>query len=381
MTLIDWAIVILAVVFASVGYRRGLLVAALGLVGFAGGAVLGSRLAPSLLDEGSSSPYAPAIALLGGLLLGGLLAILLESVAMTLHRRFFAGRVSSSIDAAGGAVLFVGLALAISWVAGALALNAPALKGIRADVQQSTILGAVNEVMPPSGPILNVLNRIGTLPELQGPSADVPPPDDAALDDPDVRRASDSVVHVLGSACGLNLSGSGWAAGPELVVTNAHVVAGVEDPYVRTRAGTEHDAYAVLYRPEDDIAVLRVPGLAAEPLALSEDPAEGEKGAVLGFPGTGEFSSTAARLGTTGSVTSQDSYGRGPIEREMTSFRAEVIAGNSGGPVVGLDGEVLTTVFAATVDSSRPEGLGIPNAIVSDQLQRTGGRTGTGSCT
>lgn len=380
MTVVDWAIVALALVLAPIGYRQGLLVAVLALGGFAAGAAAGARLAPLLLEDGAASPYAPAIALLGGIALGGILATFLQSLGFALRRRLQGRSVPESVDSVGGAIAYVALALGIAWVTGALALNAPALRGIRADVQRSTILAAVNGALPPSGPILNVLNRIDPTPTLAGPSADVAEPDPAILDDPDVEGAADSVVRIVGVACGLNVSGSGWAAGDELVVTNAHVLAGQEDPAVLTADGRELDADPVAYRPSDDIAVLRVPGLGLTPLELNPRPRRGTPGAVLGYPGAGDFTVVPARLGTTGEVTSQDSYGRGPVQRRMTSFRAEVISGNSGGPVVGEDGEVLTTVFAATVDSRRQEGLGVPNGVTRSALQRADRPVDTGPC-
>lgn len=380
MTTIDWAIVALAVVMAPIGYRQGLLVAGLGLGGFALGAALGARLGPLLLDGGSSSPYAPAIALISGFLGGALIAVVGEATAVAFRTRFMRGRISTSADSVGGAFAFVALALAISWVVGALALNAPALRGIRADVQGSTILAALNGVAPPSGPILNVLNRVGTTPELSGPSAAVDPPRAGILHDTDVVRASDSVVHVLGTSCGLNVSGSGWIAGDGLVVTNAHVVAGEQDTYIVTRDGAELAATPTVYRPADDIAVLMVDGLSEPPLPLAAEPRPGASAAVLGYPGSGDFTAIPARLGTTGKVTSEDSYGNGPIQRRMTSFRGDVISGNSGGPLVDGRGRVQTTVFAATVDSSPAEGLGVPNAAVRSALDAAGSPTGTGPC-
>ena len=380
MTTIDWAIVALAIVMAPIGYRQGLLIAGLGLGGFAAGSILGSRLGPLLLDGGSSSPYAPGVALIGGILGGAAIAVIGEALARAVRGRLLRGRISSRADAIGGGVAFVALALAIAWVAGALALNAPALEGIRADVQGSLILAAMDDVAPPSGPILNVLNKVTVAPELSGPTAAVDPPDDDILADPDVVAASDSVVHVLGTACGLNVSGSGWVAGDGLVVTNAHVVAGEEDTRVVARDGAELAATATVYRPADDLAVLRVEGLTEPALPLAADPRSGASAAALGFPGEGDFKAIPARLGTTGQVTSEDSYGNGPIQREMTSFRGAVIAGNSGGPVVDGRGRVQTTVFAATVDSARSEGLGVPNAAVRDAVAAAGAPTTSGPC-
>jgi S1-C subfamily serine protease len=367
-------------VLVPIGYGRGLMVAGLGLGGFAIGAAAGARLAPLLLEGGSASPYAPGVALLGGVVLGGGIALVLEGFAVSLRDRLDDGGTLARVDRLGGAAVFAVLAVAIAWVAGALALNAPALRDLRDDVQRSAILGALNDAVPPSGPVLNVLNRIGPTPEISGPSADVPPAPKGIVDDEDVKSASQSVVHVLGTACGLNVSGSGWVAGHDLVVTNAHVIAGEDDTTVTTLDGRQLDAVPVAYRPRDDIAILRVDGLGLPSLPIASEAEPRAVGAVLGYPGTGDFSVVPARLGTTGEVTSVDSYGNGPVQREMTSFRGDVISGNSGGPVVDGHGWVATTVFAATVDSDRREGLGVPNQAVRDALAAARDEVGTGPC-
>jgi S1-C subfamily serine protease len=381
VTAIDWLIVALVLVLVPIGFRRGLMVAGLGLGGFAIGAAAGARLAPLLLEGGSSSPYAPGVALLGGVVLGGGVAIVVEGVAISLRGRLADDGPLARLDAICGGLVFAVLALAIAWVAGALALNAPALRELRDDVQGSLILGALNQAVPPSGPVLNVLNEIDPTPQIEGPSADVPAAPQGIVDDPEVQGASQSVVHVLGSACGLNVSGSGWVAAEDRVVTNAHVVAGEDDTTVTTLDGRELDAVPVAYRPRDDIAVLRVDGLGLQPLPIAPGAEAGTVAAVLGFPGAGDFSAVPARLGTTGEVSSVDSYGNGPVQREMTSFRGDVISGNSGGPVVDGAGRVRTTVFAATVDSEHREGLGVPNDVVREVVGSAGeDEVSTGGC-
>lgn len=377
---VDWLIVVLCLLLIPIGYRQGLIVGLLSLAGFALGAFLGARIGPLVLSEGSSSPYAPLTALIGGLLVGGTLAVVLEALGQEVRARVVKGRAGTNVDSAGGAVVMVVLGLLLAWVVGAVALNTPALKDIREDFQRSAIVSSLNDAFPPSGPLLHVLHRIDAPLRVEGPSADVPAPDPAILDAPGIEAARPSVVRVLGSACGLNISGSGWVAGDELVVTNAHVVAGEDDTTVVTGDGAELAAEATVYRPADDIAVLRVPGLSAAPLELADSPRKGTSGAVLGYPGAGDFSATAARLGTTGEVTSQDAYGEGPIQRRMTSLRGEVMSGNSGGPMLDADGRVLTTLFAAAVDSRRPEGLGVPNDIVAAAIAKAGEPVDTGPC-
>jgi S1-C subfamily serine protease len=234
--------------------------------------------------------------------------------------------------------------------------------------------------VPPSGPLLNVLRRIDPRQVVRGPEANVGPPDPALADDPDVQRAGASTMKVLGTACGLGVEGSGWVAGSELVVTNAHVVAGEDDTTVTSPEGDELDAEAVHYDPANDLAVLRVPGLGLPALELDDSPQKGTPAVVLGYPENGPLTATPARLGRTGEVISEDSYGRGPVRREMTPFRGAVRSGNSGGPAVDDDGQVLTTVFAASVGDGPPSGLGVPNGVVAEALTGTLEPTDTGPC-
>jgi S1-C subfamily serine protease len=185
---------------------------------------------------------------------------------------------------------------------------------------------------------------------------------------------------VLGTACGLGVEGSGWVAGPGLVVTNAHVVAGDDDTTVSVSGGSELEATAVHYDSRNDLAVLEVEGLDAPALALVDHPRKGTEAAVIGYPENGPLAFTAARLGRTGEVTSEDSYGRGPVQRRMTPFRADVRSGNSGGPVVDLDGHVVTTVFAASTGPGAANGLGVPNEVVAEALGGKLAPTDTGPC-
>lgn len=380
MTSVDWLIILFVAALAVLGYRQGLVVGALSLAGFAGGAVLGARFGPELLSEGPESPYAPATALLGGLLLGGIAAVALEGVARVARARWVRGGVGASVDGVGGAVLLAALALALAWVLGAVALHTPGARELRSDIQRSVILQELNELLPPSGPVLRVLNRIDPTPTVRGPEARVPAPDAAIARDPDVERAGQSVMRVLGTACGLGISGSGWVGAPGLVVTNAHVVAGQQDTTVTTRSGAEVGATPVHFDPRNDVAVLQVDGLVEPPLPLAETQRPGTRAAVLGYPEDGPFTITPVRLGRTGEVVSEDAYGRGPVTREMVSFRGDVRRGNSGGPAVDAGGSVLTTVFAASLGAGPDGGLGVPYGIVERALAEADEPVDTGPC-
>jgi hypothetical protein len=277
VTPLDWFIVAFTVGLALLGLLRGFIVGALSLAGLLGGAFLGTRLAPEVLEGGSASPWAPLFALGGAVLGGALLAGGLGGVGERLRARIRHGG-AAGLDGALGALLSAAVALAMVWIVGAVVLQAPGTEGLRGEVQRSFVLQRLNAVLPPSGPVLNALARFDPFPSLRGPSADVPAPRAAIARDPDVRAASDSVVRVLGSACGLGVSGSGWVAAEGLVVTNAHVVAGQDDTTVQLGGdGPRLEAQAVAFDAHDDVAVLRVPGLRARPLAFAPEAPSGTR--------------------------------------------------------------------------------------------------------
>jgi S1-C subfamily serine protease len=375
MTVLDWAIIAFTLALGLWGYRQGLIVGTLTLIGFALGAFAGSRVAPLVLNQGSSSPYAPLCAALGALVAGALVAVTLEGLALGLRSRLIRRQgVLHLADGAGGAALIASVALGLVWVFGAVVLHAPGTARLRADVQGSVILRSLNEVLPPSGPILHALDRVDPAPSIIGPTAPVAAPDPAIAADPEVAGAEGSVVRVLGTACGLGVEGSGWVAGPGLVVTNAHVVAGEDDTSVTTAGGA-----AVRYDPENDLALLHVDAELPQ-LTFAPDPTSGTAAAVLGYPENGPYAVAPARLGETRDTISEDSYGRGPIRRSITSLRGSVRSGNSGGPLVDDRGRVLGTVFAATT-TGEPGGFAVPDEVVEDALGAPLAPVDTGPCT
>ena len=368
MTVLDWGIVAFTLALGLWGYRQGLIVGALTLVGFAVGAFLGSRIGPLVLQQGSESPYSPLFAALGALLVGAVVAVTLESLALGLRAKVIRRKALHLADGAAGAALIASVALGLVWVFGAVALHAPGTARLRADVQRSVILRSLNDVLPPSNPVLNALNRVDPAPSITGSATQVAPPDATVASDPDVLRAGRSVVRVLGTACGLGVEGSGWAVQPGLIVTNAHVVAGENDTTVTTQSGASLAATPVHYDPSNDLALLRV-GAAIPSLPIATDPQRGSAGAVLGYPENGPYSVAPARLGDTRDVISEDSYGDGPIHRTITCLRGTVRSGNSGGPLIDSQGQVLGTVFAATT-SGTPGGFAIPDDLVRAALRR-----------
>jgi S1-C subfamily serine protease len=377
---LDFGILAFTLALGLWGYKQGLIVGAMTLLGFATGAAIGSRLAPLLLNQGPKSPYAPLLGALGALIGGAMVAVTLESLGLGLRERIVRNRRHMHLaDGAGGAALVACVALGVVWVFGAVALHAPGTPGLRLDVQRSVILRGLNQILPPTGSILNALDRVDPAPQIVGPVTPVPAPDPRIVSDPDVERAGESVVRVIGTACGLGVEGSGWVAAPGIVVTNAHVVAGEEDTSVETRSGASLDATPIYYNPEDDLALLRIDA-PLRPLSLDSNPDRGQSGAVLGYPENGPFHAAAARFGETRVVVSEDSYGRGPIRRAIASLRGSVRSGNSGGPLVDSGGRVMGTVFATTTDGD-PGGFAIPDDLVRNALSQAQEEVDTGPCT
>ena len=377
MTGVDWIIVGLLLLLALFGWAQGFVTGALALIGFALGAWLGTRLAGVVLPDGSRSPWAPAIGLVGALCLGAALAAGFEGLGFRLRSKLTLPGIGV-VDGILGALLTACVGLGVVWILGAVAVHSSG--EVRYEVQRSQILTRLNKALPPSGPLLNALARFDPFPRIDGPEARVAPPAKGIGRDAEVRAAAGSVVKILGTACGLGVEGSGWVADDGVVVTNAHVVAGQDDTRVLLR-GKEPglDATAIAFDSRNDIAVLRVSGLDAPALPIADSPGPGISAAILGFPGNGPYDVRAGRLGQTRTSVTQDAYGNGPVQRRLTSLRGVVRSGNSGGPMVDGRGRVVTTIFAATTTGPRG-GYGVPNAVTKKVLAGAREAVDTGPC-
>jgi S1-C subfamily serine protease len=226
----------------------------------------------------------------------------------------------------------------------------------------------------PSGLLTQAVAELEPLPQIQGPEPEVAAPEGSIVGDPDVQEASERTLRVTSRACGYGVEGSGWVAGRDLVVTNAHVVAGQTATHVEVgETGRRLPAKVVVFDEKNDIAILRVNGLGLTPLRLAP-PKPGKDVAVIGFPENGPLDIEPARTDTTQRVISGDAYDNGPVERVVTSFRVYVRPGNSGGPAVNEYGRVVSTIFASRTGSDN-SGYGIPSRIVHRHLKVAADRT------
>ena len=280
----------------------------------------------------------------------------------------------------------------------ALPLASAGLPAIASGVRGSQVLRAVDSAMPAVAKQLpaqlrQLLGNSG-FPQVLSPFAQTPviatgPPDASLASSPAVALVRPSVLKIRGKApaCQRQLEGSGFVFGPELVMTNAHVVAGtstttVEGPGKRGRI-SDMPARVIYYDPEVDVAVLRVAGLTAKPLPLSpgaEKP--GNDAIVLGYPLDGPFLVTPARIRQEINLKGPDIYDGGEVTRGVYTIRAVVQSGNSGGPMIDTSGQVTGVVFGAALDD--PEtgfALTVPqiSAAVDSAPDRTAA-VATGTC-
>jgi S1-C subfamily serine protease len=375
VTAVDWVALGLVLLAALGGAVQGLVWSGLSLAGLLAGAFLGGRLVPVLLTNGSSSQYAPVVALVGAVAFAVAFEVMGSTIGGVIRSRQKARSVRA-LDSTGGVFAGALIGLAVVWVLGAMALQLPGQADLRRAVQRSYVIQRLNGIVPPRS-LLNALARIDPFPTIAGPPVPTEPPDPSVLQKPGVRAAAPSVVRVLGTACGLGVEGTGWVAAPQLVVTAAHVVAGEEDTSVTTAGGVVLRAIPVVFDPHDDVAVLEVPGLDARPLRLV-DPKAGAAVAIVGYPLNGPLNASAGRIGATATVLAQDAYGRGPTRRAITSLAGTVEHGNSGGPAVDGSGAVQSTVFAAR--SAGDGGYGVPASVVRRDLALAGGPVSTAPC-
>jgi S1-C subfamily serine protease len=373
VTVVDWVALGLVLLAALGGAVQGLVWSGLSLAGLLAGAFLGGRLAPLVLAHGSSSPYAPVVALVAAVTLAVAFEVAGSTVGAILRRRERA-RGLQLVDSAGGVVAGALIGLGVVWVLGAMALQLPGQTQLRRAVQRSVILERLNSIVPPRT-LLNALRRVDPFPSMAGPPVPTEPPDPRVLARPGVRAAAPSVVRIAGTACGLGIEGSGWVARPGIVVTAAHVVAGEDDTTVSFAGGTL-PAQAVAFDPQNDIAVLQVPGLTLPPLRLV-DPLPGTPVAIVGYPENGPLDAVPGRIGGTSAVFAADAYGR-PTRRTVTSLSGNIRHGDSGGPAVDASGAVEATVFASRLGG--PGGYGVPASIVRRDLGTARGPVSTGPC-
>jgi S1-C subfamily serine protease len=358
VNLVDWVLLGAVLIFALIGWRRGFVAGLFSFAGFLGAGLLVALILPRFVESTDWSP------LTRGLLIGA--AILVASFAGQFVAGTFGDRISDSlvwrparvIDHIGGAVLNVVVLAVVTWMVASVAGYLPTTS-ITKQISESTMVTSIEQLVPPQTQgvfnglegvlrTTNVPTILGDLQTLTGP--EVAEPSQTALT-PAVRQAGASVVRVFGEApaCGTQVSGSGFVVSPHRIITNAHVVAGVEHPRIEMqREGQGIKATVVYFDPEVDIAVLYAPNVFLDPLTLAEQKATtGDSAAVAGYPHSGPYDLQPVRVRSSVNAFGQDIYGSGGPMRDVYLVRGRVQKGMSGGPMMRPDGTVLGLVFGS----------------------------------
>ncbi len=393
MNWVDVLVLMLALLAGVSGARQGMVTAGASFIGVLAGAVIGVRIAPSLIEryQGPEVRVALGVSIVIVLIaIGETLGVLL---GRAVQRRIDA-EVLRQMDSFLGAVVQGIAALVVAWLVALPLSKSSVYTGLTGAVRDSSVLRLVDTVMP------NVLRELPTeltrLLDVSGfpdvlapfsptPITDVGPADPVLLNSPVVRQAKASVLKVRGRArsCSRALEGSGFVVAPQRVITNAHVVAGTDQVQVEISPNNTLDAEVVSYDPEVDVAILKVPGLRAPVLPLAPKPAiSGLSGLVLGYPLDGPYTASAARVRDRIHLRGPDIYNASTVVRNVYTVRAVVRSGNSGGPLLDGSGQVLGLVFGAAVDNDET-GFVLADDEIADQVNTATSRTtevSTGSC-
>lgn len=342
---------------AWVGYRRGLLVGLMAFIGLVVGALIGVAVAVRVVHSWVSGTHQTFVALLVVVLMVSLTQGLLSMVGTRLKAkvRWKPGRVA---DAALGAALNLATVLVLVWGA-STALGHTPVPGVTRAINQSVVLRTLSSVAPSNSDRLlasfrNLLDESEFPKVFQGLGeetiTEVGQPNPALARNPAAQRAQTSVVEIAGDAasCRQHVTGSGFIFARQRVLTNAHVVAGVNSPMVRVGGqGAGYPATVVEFDPQRDLAVLAVPGLATPPLSMSGQQLQrGDDAIIAGFPNGGPYTVSAAKLREIRPITGPDIYEKTLVTRDVLALRAHVDHGSSGGPVLSARGQVIGIVFA-----------------------------------
>ncbi|MGW0465384.1 MarP family serine protease [Streptomyces sp. NPDC003027] len=365
MNVLDILLLLAAVWFAIIGYRQGFVVGVLSVIGFLGGGLVAVFLLPVLWKQLTDNSEVTTTATIFFVIV----VIVCASVgqAFTTHlgnklRRHITWSPARALDATGGALVNVVAMLLVAWLLGS-ALAQTAMPTLGKEVRSSKVLLGVERVMPDQASawfsdFTSTLAQNG-FPQVFSPFANEPitevrPPDPALAGSPVAARAQRSIVKVVGTAtsCGKVLEGTGFVFADRRVMTNAHVVGGVDEPTVQIGGeGRLYDAKVVLYDWQRDIAVLDVPDLDAVPLRFTDqDARSGDSAIVAGFPENGSYDVRSARVRGRINANGPDIYHHGQVRRDVYSLYATVRQGNSGGPLLTENGEVSGVIFARSLD-------------------------------
>ncbi len=364
--LLDLILLALIAAFAVAGYRQGFIIGVLSLAGFVLGVAGGAFIAPGISRAVAKSQQWQAFVAILVVFAVAVIGMLIASGLGVAIRSRLSGRPATVIDSLGGAVVNIAAVLIVAWLIGSFLVNTQ-FPAISRQVGNSALLRTVDAVMPRSALYLpvfpglrsllsnglysQVFSAIGAEDSLSLAAGNP-----AVLRAPGVARDEQSIVKITGVAreCSQKIEGSGFVIARQHVLTNAHVVAGVNANLnvYPPGGGQELPARVVLYDPQRDLAVLYVPGLSAPPLKLAGPASNGTSAAVVGYPENEPLTKVPARIGLSIMASGPNIYSTQNVTRQIYPIKAKIRPGNSGGPLLARDGQVYGVVFAASTDYS-----------------------------
>lgn len=387
MNFVDLLIILLLISSIFRGKEVGFVRQLCSTVGFFGGLLIGAALEPHVVQLVHSQVSRSLVTLTTTLGCAFILLTLGEYIGILLKTKFHARPVNRVDNVFGSGLALVSMLLGV-WLSASILLSLPN-PGLQSAIKGSGIVSLLTRNLPAAP---NVIADLGRLVDPNGfpqvftgnepaPSGNVDLPSLGSLASA-VKADEASVVKIEGQGCGGIVEGSGFVVSDDLVATNAHVVAGIATPYVFDDNGT-HRARVLKFDPDLDLAVLEVDDLAGNPLQLRAQTVDrGTPGAVLGYPGGGDFTAKVAAVLDEFTATGRNIYGQGDTDRDVYELRADVIPGNSGGPLVASDGSVIGVVFAeSTTYNHVGYALSMPKVISEiNQAKQASGTVSTGSC-
>jgi S1-C subfamily serine protease len=363
------------------GYRRGFWLSMTQYLGLLAGVLLGAIAAQPVLDDiHVTSPVARPLGAVLVLIIGGSLGSSIGyATGEPIRKRILRGGRHGISDSLGGAAFSVLAVLVMMWFLGLSFSRGPS-QDVAQQIQQSFVLRQLDTIAPQRPAFLARVGDIlagvqfpavfaGLEPRLPAP---LPVPGPSSIDTAGVNSAAQSVFKVSSLGCGGLVTGSGFAIGDGYVVTNAHVVSGTHAHQLQTAGGDDLVATVVYFDPERDFALLSVPDLASQGLSFAAA-SRGTNGAVIGYPGGGPEKIEPAVVDGAIEALGRDIYSNNTVTRQVYVIQSVVRPGNSGGPLVDLQGNVLGIVFATSA-SDPNQAYALTDDEINSDLTDVGGR-------
>jgi S1-C subfamily serine protease len=392
---VDWILVGALLVFAWAGWRQGFVAGVLSFAGFLVGGIAALMWLPGIVNQFVPEGVATLVVLAVVVLASAILGQFIFSILGRKLRDYITWRPVRFVDNFAGAALNVLAFALIGWVIASVLAFLPG-NSIAQQVTNSKVLSTMDSIVPDAA--LSVFNNVSEavgqtgVPRIviglgQSLGSDVPEPTGMGADS--VLAVTEGfVARLTGDAtqCSQSVSGSGFYISENMLLTNAHVVAGVESLQVRLTPEERSVSGQVIYfDPEKDIAVVVTDPIQYRPGIFASKPARDRSEAVVvGFPEGGELRATPARIRSVIQARGENIYGDIGVEREVYAFRSKVRSGNSGGPLVDEQGRILGLVFGSSVDSEI--GYALTNAELEEAIKFSSnwtpasGSVDTGSC-